>query len=52
MSSNLPQKSRFKFYFPKVGDKEWEKFRVAFVIQGKAHYVEEDEKTVITKVDI
>jgi len=32
-----------------VGDKEWEKFRVAFVIQGKAHYVEEDEKTVITK---
>ena len=25
---------------------------MAFVIQGKAHYVEEDEKTVITKVDI
>ena len=25
---------------------------MAFVIQGKAHYVEDDEKTVITKVNI
>ena len=33
-----------------VGDKEWEKYRVAFVIQGKAHYIDDDEKTIITKV--
>lgn len=32
-----------------VGDKEWEKYRVAFVIQGKAHYIEDEEKTIITK---
>jgi len=32
-----------------VGEKEWEKYRVAFVIQGKAHYLEGDDKTVITK---
>ena len=31
-------------------DKEWDKYRVAFVIQGKPHYVEEDERTVNTKV--
>ena len=33
-----------------VPDKEWEKFRVSFVILGKPHYVEEDDKTVNTKV--
>ena len=33
-------------------DKEWDKYRVAFVIQGKPHYVEEDERTVNTKVVI
>merc|ERR1719425_143027 len=32
-----------------VVDKEWDKYRVAFVIQGKPHYVEEDERTVNTK---
>ena len=35
-----------------MGDKEWEKYRVAFVIQGKAHYIEDEEKTIITKVHI
>ena len=33
-----------------VGDKEWDKYRVAFVIQGKPHYVEEDDKVINTKV--
>jgi len=32
-----------------VPDKEWEKYRVSFVILGKPHYVEEDDKTVNTK---
>jgi len=32
-----------------VSDKEWEKYRVAFVIQGKPHYIDDDEKTIITK---
>ena len=33
-----------------VVDKEWDKYRVAFVITGKAHYVEDDEKNINTKV--
>jgi len=32
-----------------MGEKEWDKVRLAFVIQGKAHYVEEDDRTVNTK---
>lgn len=32
-----------------VGEKEWEKYRVAFVIQGKPHYVEDDDKAISTK---
>jgi len=32
-----------------VVDKEWDKYRVAFVITGKAHYVEDDEKNINTK---
>ena len=32
-------------------DKEWDKYRIATVIQGKAHYVEEEEdKTINIKV--
>ena len=34
-----------------VADKEWDKYRVAFVLQGKPHYVDEDDKTINTKVD-
>ena len=30
--------------------KEWDKYRVAFVLQGKPHYVEEDDKVINTKV--
>ena len=33
-----------------VGEKEWEKYRVAFVIQGKPHYLEDDDKSINTKV--
>ena len=33
-----------------VVDKEWDKYRVAFVITGKAHYVEDDDKNINTKV--
>ena len=33
-----------------VVDKEWDKYRVAFVITGKAHYVEDYEKNINTKV--
>ena len=33
-----------------VADKEWDKYRVAFVLQGKPHYVDEDDKTINTKV--
>ena len=36
--------------FQQVVDKEWDKYRVAFVITGKPHYVEEDDKTINTKV--
>ena len=32
--------------------KEWDKYRVAFVLQGKPHYVEEDDKVINTKVCI
>jgi len=32
-----------------VADKEWDKYRVAFVLQGKPHYVDEDDKTINTK---
>ena len=32
--------------------KEWDKYRVAFVLQGKPHYVEEDDKVINTKVAI
>jgi len=32
-----------------VGEKEWEKYRVAFVIQGKPHYLEDDDKSINTK---
>ena len=32
--------------------KEWDKYRVAFVLQGKPHYVEEDDKVINTKVGI
>lgn len=32
-----------------VADKEWDKYKVAFVIQGKPHYVEEDDKVINTK---
>jgi len=32
-----------------VADKEWDKYRLAFVIQGKPHYVEEEDRTVNTK---
>jgi ubiquitin carboxyl-terminal hydrolase 7 len=32
-----------------VSDKEWDKYRVAFVLQGKPHYVEEDDKVINTK---
>lgn len=33
-----------------MGEKEWEKYRVAFVIQGKPHYLEDDDKSINTKV--
>ena len=29
---------------------EWDKFKVAFVLQGKPHFVEEDDKVINTKV--
>merc|ERR1719384_959280 len=32
-----------------VNDKEWDKYRGAFVLQGKPHYVEEDDKVINTK---
>jgi len=32
-----------------VTEKEWDKYRGVFVIQGKPHYVEEDERSVNTK---
>jgi hypothetical protein len=33
-------------------DKEWDKYRIATVIQGKAHYVEDEEdKTINIKVN-
>jgi hypothetical protein len=28
-------------------DKEWDKYRIATVIQGKAHYVEDQEDKII-----
>merc|ERR1712241_723112 len=32
-----------------VVDKEWDKYKVAFVITGKPHYVEDEEKSINTK---
>ena len=31
---------------------EWDKFKVAFVLQGKPHFVEEDDKVINTKVPV